>query len=215
MKRSPWISVEGVDGAGKSSHVDDIVQFLKDQGFEVVSTREPGGTELGERLREEILNTDMSLQTEILLAFASRAEHLDKVIRPSLLQNKAVVCDRFTDSTYAYQGAGEGGDVNSIAMLEQMIHPDTKPDLTLVFDLPADISLKRLGGTNKTPDKFESKNEAYFNRVRNGYLARAQEDPARLKIVSSVPPLVEVKQSVRQVLEEFMLSWNPTSKFRL
>lgn len=214
MKKSPWISIEGVDGAGKSSHVDGIVQFLTSQGFEVVSTREPGGTPLCERLREEILNTPMSLQTEILLAFASRAEHLDKVIIPALEQGKAVVCDRFTDSTFAYQGAGSGGVVSHIEQLEQIVHPNVNPDLTLLFDLPPEESLRRLNKTGKTPDKFESKGKEYFERVRNEYLSRAQQDPTRLKVISSLPSLLEVKQSVQQALEEFMVQWQQKPKFK-
>lgn len=215
MKKAPWISIEGVDGAGKSSHVDGIIHFLKAQGFEVVSTREPGGTDLGERLRDEILNTPMSLQTEILLAFAVRAEHLEKVVVPALSEGKAVVCDRFTDSTYAYQGAGSGGVMSHIETLENMVHPNLNPDLTLLFDLPPEESLKRLGGTGKTPDKFESKGKDYFEKVRNEYLARAQKDPSRIKVVSSLPALPEVKKSVQEALEEFISSWHQKPRFKV
>lgn len=204
-KKAPWISIEGVDGAGKSSHVADIVKFLEDLGYEVVSTREPGGTPLGERLREEIINTPMSLQTEILLNFAVRSEHLNQVINPSLDSGKAVVSDRFTDSTYVYQGCGSGGSLQDIETLEAMVHPSQQPDLTLLFDLPPEESLKRLSGTGKDPDKFESQDATYFARVRDGYLQRAQNDPDRFRVVSSIPALVDVKANVRQELEDFLV----------
>lgn len=203
----PWISVEGVDGAGKSSHIKHIVKMLQDAGFEVTSTREPGGTDLGERLREEILNTPMALQTEVLLAFASRAEHLNKVIRPALSRGHAVVCDRFTDSTYAYQGAGQGYPLEQIKQLEQMVHPDEQPDLTLIFDLPVSESMRRLEGTGKTPDKFESQNHDYFERVRSGYHARAKASPARIRLIDSSPSLADVQASVKQTVQEFLEQW--------
>ena len=215
MKKAPWISIEGVDGAGKSSHVATIVDFLRSQGFEVVSTREPGGTPLGERLREEILNTNMNLQTEILLAFASRAEHLHQVIFPALAQGHAVVCDRFTDSTFAYQGCGADGNLDHIKMLEDMVHPQSNPDVTFLFDLPAEESLRRLSKTGKTPDKFESQNQDYFEKVRLGYLTRAKADPSRIKIISSLPSLEQVKENVTKELETFVALWQHPPKFKV
>lgn len=206
-RKSPWITVEGVDGAGKSSHIEPLIEMLSAAGFTVVSTREPGGTELCERLRNEILNTPMALQTEILLAFSSRSEHLDKVIRPALANGNAVVCDRFTDSTYAYQGAGRGGDLQQIKLLEQMVHGDIQPDLTLIFDLPPEESKRRLGNTGKNPDKFESQSVDFFADVRQGYLDRAASDPTRVKIIDSRPSLANVKKAVAEQVADFLSDW--------
>lgn len=207
-RQVPWITVEGVDGAGKSSHIQPIIDMLQQAGFEVCSTREPGGTQLGERLREEILLTDMALQTEVLLAFASRAEHLDKVILPALNSGVAVVCDRFTDSTYAYQGRGKGYPVQAIQALEKLVQEGQQPDLTLIFDLPPAESLRRLSGTGKNPDKFESQSEEFFAQVREGYLERARNDPTRVKIIDSLPALVDVKAAVAEVVGDFLAQWS-------
>lgn len=205
----PWISIEGVDGAGKSSHIPVIVSCLEQAGFKVVSTREPGGTPLGERLRDEILNSPMSLETEVLLAFASRAEHLDKVIRPALASRQAIVCDRFTDSTYAYQGAGAGYPAEKIASLAQHIHADDNPNLTLIFDVPPEVSAKRLAGTGKNPDKFESQGLEYFATVRNRYLEIASNEPSRVRIIDSTRPIDEVSNQVKQVVDDFLHAWGP------
>lgn len=205
----PWITIEGVDGAGKSSHVPNIIRQLEKVGFKVVSTREPGGTPLGERLREEILNTPMSLETEVLLAFASRAEHLDKVIRPALDSNTAVVCDRFTDSTYAYQGAGAGYPQEQITRLAEQVQKGMKPDLTLIFDVPPEVSRQRLAGTCKDPDKFESQGQEYFASVRNAYLDIARKEPQRVRVIDSTRPLAEVAAQVEVVLSEFLDQWGP------
>lgn len=205
----PWISVEGVDGAGKSSHIHTIVSCLEEAGFRVVSTREPGGTDLGERLREEILNTKMDLSTEVLLAFASRAEHLAKVINPALENNFAVVCDRFTDSTYAYQGAGQGFPIQDIDTLAAIVQKGAKPNLTLIFDVPPEVSAQRLAGTGKDPDKFESQSRDYFAAVRQKYLDIAAAEPDRVKIIDSTKPLAEVSAQVKEVVNDFLQSWGP------
>ena len=210
-RKSPWITVEGVDGAGKSSHIPAIVAMLEAAGFSVVSTREPGGTELGERLRTEILTTPMALGTEVLLAFASRAEHLSQVIRPALAINQAIVCDRFTDSTYAYQGQGQGFPAADIKLLEQMVHGDVQPDMTLLFDLPVEESLRRLGTTGKDPDKFESQDADYFDRVRSGYHQRVQAFPNRVRVIDSSKPWDEVKEQVRSVVSDFIAKWQQRS----
>lgn len=205
----PWITIEGVDGAGKSSHVPNIIRQLEERGFKVVATREPGGTPLCERLREEILNTPMSLETEVLLAFASRAEHLDKVIRPALESNTAVVCDRFTDSTYAYQGAGAGYPEEHITRLADQVQKGMKPDLTLIFDVPPEVSRQRLSGTGKDPDKFESQGLEYFASVRNAYLTIARKEPDRVRVIDSTRPLNEVATQVEAVVAEFLEQWGP------
>lgn len=207
MKKAPWITVEGVDGAGKSSHIQPIIEFLQNAGFNVVSTREPGGTPLCEDLREKILFQEMSLDTEVLMAFTSRAEHLNSIIAPALTQGSAVVCDRFTDSTYAYQGCGKGYPLEKIESLEKIVQGEWQPDLTLIFDLPPEESMRRLGQTGKNPDKFESQPIEFFAAVRQGYLERAAADPTRVKVVDSVPSLDNVKKAVAKQLGEFLAQW--------
>lgn len=207
--QAPFITIEGVDGAGKSSHIPTVVAALREAGFEVVQTNEPGGTELGLLLREQILNTAMDLQTEVLLAFASRRENLVQVIEPALASGKAVVCDRFTDSTFAYQGRAGGCPASFISYLENTVHPARQPDLTLLFDLPVEESKRRLGGTGKTPDKFEGQGHAYFERVRAGYLARQAADPGRFKIIDASPSIEEVARQVRQAVAGFLEAHGP------
>jgi dTMP kinase len=208
--KGPFITIEGVDGAGKSSHIEGIVQKLKDAGFDVVATREPGGTPLGEKLREEILFNKMDLCTEVLLAFASRAEHLAVVIRPGVESGKAVVSDRFTDSTYAYQASGRGFPKSAVLALETLTHSDIQPDLTLLFDLPVEESLRRLGKTGKNPDKFERQDAKTFEDIRNGYLERQKLSPERIRIIDSSKSLDEVKKQVADVIDDFILSIKPS-----
>lgn len=204
LSKPPFVTIEGVDGAGKSSHLNTVVRLLKEAGFEVASTREPGGTDLSERLREEILNTPMNTQTTVLLAFASRSENLEKIICPALKKGQAVVCDRFTDSTYAYQGAGDGHPIQEIEALEKSVQKGLQPDLTLVFDLPVEESMRRLLGTNKIPDKFESQPPAYFERVRNAYIERANKSNGRMILVDSSVPIDEVSKQVVAVMTDFL-----------
>lgn len=210
-RKAPFITIEGVDGAGKSSHIKPIIQRLKEHGFDVVSTREPGGTDVGEKLREIILNDKMDLRCEILLAFASRADHLSKVIEPALKSGKAVLCDRFTDSTYAYQGFGSGGNLEEIKTLEKMVHENTQPDLTLVFDLSVDESFRRLNKTGKTPDKFESRSKKYFEDVRRGYLTRMEEG-RNIVLVDSEQPIEMVKNDALMVIDCFVEQWKKNNK---
>jgi len=208
--RGPFITIEGVDGAGKSSHIPAIVEQLENAGFNVVSSREPGGTNLGERLREDILNTPMDIGTEVLLAFASRNEHLTALVRPALDNGSAVVSDRFTDSTYAYQGAGRGFPKSVIKGLETLVHDDLQPDLTLLFDLPVEESLRRLSGTGKDPDKFEQQGKDFFNNVRNGYLERQREAPNRFAIIDSSQSLENVSKQVKDAVNKFIQQLKPT-----
>jgi len=202
-KKAPFVTVEGVDGAGKSSHIKTIVKALEDAGWKVILTREPGGTPLAEEFRHMILREEMALTTEIMLAFTARAEHIDKVIKPSLEAGIAVVCDRFTDSTYAYQGMGRKGDLELIEMLEQKIHGDLTPDMTLLFDLPISVSKKRLEGTGKIPDKFESQNEIFFEDVRKGYQQRVAQSE-RFVVIDSSVPVEEVSQNVENAMNDFV-----------
>ena len=188
-----FVTFEGIDGAGKSSHVDWFAEVLRAHGREVVVTREPGGTELAEAIRDWVLNRPMSMRVEALLVFAARQDHLDRVIRPALARGTWVVCDRFTDSTVAYQGGGRGMDLADIAELERWVHPDLQPDRTYLFDLdPATAAARR--GAVRSADRFESEHEAFFGRVRAAYLARAAADPARFRILDGSQPLAAVRQ---------------------
>jgi dTMP kinase len=206
-RKVPFITIEGVDGAGKSSHVATVAALLRSAGLDVIETREPGGAgvDLCERIREEILNTPKDLQTTVFLAFSSRTEHLDKVIRPALGAGQAVLCDRFTDSTYAYQGGGDGYPIDRIQTLEAMVHGDLQPDLTLLFDLPVAESMRRLTLTSKVPDLFESRPASFFERVRGVYLERAKD--TRFRIIDSMPSMEEVSAQVVSEVTRFLREW--------
>ncbi len=181
-----FISFEGIDGAGKSTHIDALAQAFRMQGRAVRVTREPGGTPLAEKLRDMVLNDRMDAMTEALLVFAARRDHLQQVIEPALAAGAVVLCDRFTDATFAYQGGGRGFDLSLLTVLENMVQ-DTlgakgpglrQPDLTIWFDLPAEIAASRLAGT-RAPDKFESQPLEFFQRVAAGYLQRMIASPGR------------------------------------
>jgi dTMP kinase len=180
VTRGKFITLEGVDGAGKSTHLPRIAEFLRSRGKEVVVTREPGGTPLGERLREILLAEPMHIETETLLMFAARREHIARVIAPALAAGRWALSDRFTDATYAYQGGGRGMPVEKIAALERWVQEDLQPDLTLVFDVPVEVALGRLQGK---ADRFEREDRDFFERVRTAYLERAAKDPRRMRIV--------------------------------
>ena len=191
-----FITLEGIDGAGKSTHVPWIAGRIEAAGHGIVATREPGGTPLGEALRSLILREPMTHDSEALLMFATRREHLDRVIRPALSRGDWVLCDRFTDATYAYQGGGHGVDLARIRELEQWIHGDCQPDLTFLFDVPAGVSRARLdlaAAEGRTLDKFEREADGFFERVRSAYLERAREDPRRFRVIDSTRPLDEVR----------------------
>jgi dTMP kinase len=180
--RGKFITLEGVDGAGKSTHTEWLSDSLRQHGLRVVTTREPGGTPLGERLRELLLNEPMGLDTETLMMFAARCEHIRQVIEPALARGDWVVCDRFTDATYAYQGGGRQLDANRVAVLEQWVHPHLQPDRTWLFDVPLEIARARLDDA-RSPDRFENEGAAFFQRIREVYLARARLYPSRIRIV--------------------------------
>jgi dTMP kinase len=191
-----FITLEGIDGAGKTTHVRWLAGEISARGHAVVVTREPGGTPLGETLRELVLRTPMSHDAETLLMFAARREHVERVIRPALRNGQWVLCDRFTDATFAYQGGGHGVDPARIRDLEQWIHGDCQPDLTYLFDVPAAVSHSRLKlaqSEGRELDKFENEEGAFFERVRAAYRARAAADPGRFRIVDSTRPLPEVR----------------------
>ena len=198
--RGLFITLEGIDGAGKSSQFDAVVDTLRGFGREVVATREPGGTPLGERLRELLLRETMSTSTEALLVFAARQEHVLRVIEPALLLGHDVVCDRFTDATLAYQGAGKGIPRDRLEALANWVHPGLEPDLTLLLDVPAEVASKRLQAQGRDPDRFERESTEFFARVRQQYLDLAREQPQRWCVVDAS----QDSQSVRQHLMEYV-----------
>jgi dTMP kinase len=179
-----FITFEGIDGAGKSSHIERTVAWLQGRGHDVLVTREPGGTPLAETLRELVLHTPMDPLTEALLVFSARRDHLVQCIEPALQAGRTVVCDRFTDASFAYQGAGRGFDVTVLQQLEQWVQQGRQPDLTVWFDLPAADAAERRAAV-RAPDRFESQDQAFFERVRGGYALRASGAPGRFRHVDA------------------------------
>lgn len=203
VARGKFITLEGIDGAGKSSLIPAIEAFLMARGVAVRLTREPGGTPLGESLRKLLLAEPMALDTETLLMFAARAEHLDKVIRPALASGSWVVSDRFTDATFAYQGGGRGLPFSRLKALEQWVHGDLQPDLTLFFDVPVAVGMARRESAAQSLDRFERQDPEFFQRVREAYLERAKQEPARFKIISTDRAIDAVQENVESVLLAF------------
>ncbi|CAD5366196.1 Thymidylate kinase [Rubrivivax sp. A210] len=185
MSGGRFISFEGIDGAGKSSHIETLAAWLRERGHEVVVSREPGGTPLAERLRELVLHAPMDALTEALLVFAARRDHLVQLIAPALARGATVLCDRFTDATFAYQGGGRGFDLAVLAQLEQWVQAGRTPDLTFWFDLPAATAAQRRGAA-RAPDRFEAQDAAFFERVIAGYAARAAAAPERFARIAAV-----------------------------
>jgi len=198
-KRGKFITLEGMDGAGKSTHIPGIIELLKARGLEVVSTREPGGTSLGEKLRELLLHEEMQPETEALLMFAARQEHLAQLILPALSRGAYVISDRFTDASFAYQSGGRGVSVEKMELLEHWIQADLQPDLTLLFDVPVEVSVTRLASA-RAPDKFERESAEFFTRIRNAYLQRAAEYPERFEVVDANRSIEDVWQSVQHII---------------
>lgn len=201
-----FITLEGPEGAGKSTNREYLAARLREQGIEVLMTREPGGTPLAERIRELLLapsDEPMAVDTELLLMFAARAQHLAQVIRPALARGCVVLCDRFTDATYAYQGGGRGLSVERIATLEQFVQGDLRPDLTLIFDLPVEVGLARAAARGRL-DRFEQEGRGFFEAVRQAYLQRAQLAPERYRVVDAGQPLAQVQVSLDLLLPELL-----------
>ncbi|KXG81563.1 dTMP kinase [Pseudomonas mosselii] len=193
-----FITLEGPEGAGKSTNRDYLAARLREHGVDVVMTREPGGTPLAERIRELLLAPSeerMAVDTELLLMFAARAQHLAEVIRPALARGAVVLCDRFTDATYAYQGGGRGLPVERIAILEAFVQGELRPDLTLVFDLPVEVGLSRAAARGRL-DRFEQEGQAFFDAVRQAYLQRAGQQPQRYRLLDAAQPLSAVQQAI-------------------
>lgn len=199
MQTGLFITFEGIDGAGKSSHIASAGEALRQAGREVIFTREPGGTELAETLRRILLNEAMDSLTESFLMFAARREHLVQVIEPALCRGAVVLCDRFTDSSFAYQGYGRGFDLQILTVLEQWVQGDVQPDLTLWFDLPADVAAQRMSEARQ-PDRFESEPRVFFEKVSAGYRARQQQFPERIVRIDAAKEMQDVALQVTAAL---------------
>lgn len=201
-----FITLEGGEGAGKTTCLKHIEKRIKEAGIDLCVTREPGGTRTGEKIREILLdrgNFDILDETELLLMFAARAQHLNELIRPTLATDTWVLCDRFTDATYAYQGGGRGINSERIAELERWVQQGLKPDLTLLLDLPVEVGLER-AGQRSTPDRFESENIAFMERMRSSYLEIARREPERVKIIDSSQILENVLSQIDFVLNDIL-----------
>lgn len=196
---SKFITFEGVDGAGKSTHLEWFAGALRQRGHDVVVTREPGGTPLGERLREILLTQTMCIGTEALLMFAARMEHIEQVIKPALSAGKWVISDRFSDASFAYQGGGRGLDWDKLSQLEQWVHGDLQPDLTLFFDVPVEVARQRLA-INSSLDRFEQEQSDFFERVRAGYHRRVREKPQRYAVIDAGQTLDMVKHKLEEIV---------------
>lgn len=199
MTNAKFITFEGIDGAGKSTHLTFVADALRALGKNVVVTREPGGTSLGESLRTILLHEKMHLETEALLMFAARREHVAQVIEPALARGDWVISDRFTDATFAYQGGGRHLDRDKLQVLEQWVHPHLQPDMTLLFDVPLDVARARLDAT-RTLDKFEQEQAEFFAATRAEYLRRAAEFPARFRIIDSTQPIAAIQQQLHDLI---------------
>jgi dTMP kinase len=195
-----FLTLEGVDGAGKSSHLDWLAQWFRERGREVCLTREPGGTPVGERLREIVLHEAMHAETEALIMFAARREHVETVIRPALATGRVVISDRFTDASFAYQCGGRGLSEARLHILEEWVHADLQPDLTLLFDLPAEVAARRLAGAREL-DRFEREQGDFQARVRAAYLRRAELHPTRMRVIDGGRPVEAVRAQLAGLLD--------------
>jgi dTMP kinase len=202
MKPGKFITFEGIDGAGKSTHISFVASLLHDRGHTVITTREPGGTPLGEQLRTLLLHETMHLETEALLMFAARREHLAQVIEPALARGDWVISDRFTDATFAYQGGGRRLEREKLEALERWVHPDLQPDLTLLFDVPLDVARARLDRSGEL-DRFENEKAAFFAATQAEYRRRAEQFSSRFRIIDSSKPINEVNQELVRIFEGY------------
>lgn len=198
-----FITLEGVDGAGKTSHIEFIKEYLTNLKLDFIMTREPGGTQLGERLREILLHDEMTPKTETILMFAARNEHIEKVIRPGLTSGAIVISDRFTDASYAYQSGGKGVEDEEIDVLKDLVQKNLQPDLTFLFDLPVEVSIKRLKKTRKL-DKFEKEEKDFHKNVRKKYLTIAKNNPKRFSVLNSEKSIDEIQSQIKIRLDELL-----------
>ena len=203
MKTAKFITLEGVDGAGKSTHLTWLADSLRKQGIQVLVTREPGGTDLGERLRDILLSQSMCGETEALLMFAARLEHIEQVIKPAMQQGTWVISDRFSDASFAYQGGGRGVSMEKLEQLERWVHETLQPDLTLLFDLPVEVARQRLSG-GAAPDRFEQEKSDFFERVRQAYLERQKRHTARFTLIDATQTPAQVKEMLVDVLSTLL-----------
>lgn len=203
MHNIRFITFEGMDGAGKSTQIARTADWLRARGHAVLLTREPGGTPLGESLRGLLLHEAMHPDTEALLMFAARREHLAQVIEPALARGDWVLCDRFTDASFAYQGGGRGLDIARLEALEDWVQRGLQPGLTLLFDLPCEVAAQRLAASGGDPDRFEREQSDFFNRVRAAYLARAQADPGRMQVLNAARSPEEVSAQLEEILSRY------------
>ena len=206
MKKGLFITLEGIEGAGKSTVVDFIEDFLTKEGHDVIKTREPGGTVIGEQIREILLkneNSTLTYDTELLLVFSARAQHIQEVILPALSSEKTILCDRFTDASYAYQGGGRGIDASRINLLEKWVQGDLRPNLTLLFDLDVSIGMQRTKKRSDA-DRFEREEINFFEKIRNTYLERAKKEPQRFRIINAASSLENVKEQIVTILKDFL-----------
>jgi dTMP kinase len=200
VARGRFITLEGLDGAGKSTHLLWLVETLRERGRTVVQTREPGGTPLGEKLRTLLLADPMHLETEALLMFAARREHIAQVIGPALARGDWVVCDRFTDASFAYQGGGRGLDRKKLAILEDWVQAGLQPDLTLMFDVSTEVARGRVTGMGRELDRFEREQVEFFERVRHEYLLRAAESNGRMRVIDATRPIEQIQISLEEII---------------
>jgi dTMP kinase len=206
MQRGSFITVEGGEGVGKSTNIAFIAERLRAAGHEPLLTREPGGTALAESIRALLLEPrpePIAQMTELLLVFAARAQHLAEVIEPALAAGRWVLCDRFTDATYAYQGAGRGLDRGAIGELERLVQGERRPDLTILLDAPVEIGRQRASARGAL-DRFEQEQQAFFERVRQDYLQRAGREPGRFRIIDAARPLLQVQEQLHAVLQRWL-----------
>jgi dTMP kinase len=202
MKPGKFITFEGIDGAGKSTHISFVASLLHERGHTVITTREPGGTPLGEQLRTLLLHEKMHLETEALLMFAARREHLAQVIEPALARGDWVISDRFTDATFAYQGGGRRLEREKLETLERWVHPDLQPDLTLLFDVPLEVARARLDRSGDL-DRFENEKAAFFAATKAEYRRRAEQFSSRFRIIDSSKKISEVNQELVRIFEGY------------
>jgi dTMP kinase len=197
-----FITIDGVEGAGKSTQINFICQYLKNQGINVVLTREPGGTDIGEKIRALLLSTDSKMRsdTELLLMFAARNEHIHNKILPTLATGKWVLSDRFTDASYAYQGGGRGLDIERIAQLEKWALQDFTPDMTLLLDVPVEIGMQRVESRGEK-DRIEQENIDFFDRVRQAYIARSKQYPQRIKLIDASQSSANISSQIQEILQ--------------
>jgi dTMP kinase len=199
QQRGKFITFEGIDGAGKSTHIAFVGELIKARGEELVSSREPGGTPLGEKLRAMWLHETMHVETETLLVFASRREHIAQVIEPALSRGAWVISDRFTDASFAYQGGGRGLSLDKLEILANWVHPELQPDLTILFDVPLEVARARLDASREL-DRFEREQSDFFHATRNEYLRRAAQYPQRFRVIDSTRSIAAIQQELATIV---------------